>query len=55
MTTTPTYAQQSKACPKGFTLSKGDCEAEPTLTCEPYGDNYELTNVENFGLMCYDV
>jgi hypothetical protein len=25
--------QQSKACPEGFTLNRGMCQAEPTLAC----------------------
>jgi len=33
ITTTPTYAQQNgKACPTGFELNKGQCEAAPTIT-----------------------
>src|SRR5215213_7390189 len=37
ITTTTTYAQQGKACPEGFQLNKGTCQAEPELTCDPYG------------------
>jgi hypothetical protein len=54
------YAQPQQpkgqgACPEGFELNRGVCQAEPTLTCAPYGAGYELTEVENFGLICYDV
>lgn len=62
ITTTTVYAQpsstpqeKSKACPEGFEKNRGICQKEPTLTCAPYGGGYELTEVENFGLICYDV
>lgn len=43
-TTTAVYAQQGKACPPGFELKRGICQAEPTpapLGCE---EGYELVD-----------
>ena len=41
MTASTAYAQSQRAsaaaCPEGFQLNRGVCQAEPTLTCEPYG------------------
>jgi hypothetical protein len=32
---TDSYAQ-SRACPEGFELDRGVCQAEPELTCDSY-------------------
>jgi hypothetical protein len=45
-TTTTAYAQQTqgKACPTGFTLTKGKCVSEPNKVCE---NGYEESPLGN--------
>src|SRR5829696_190651 len=62
ITTTTTYAQQGKACPEGFQLNKGTCQAEPELSCDSYGvppHRIQLVNGEcerlwNNGPLCVE-
>ena len=51
-TTTAAYAttpQQSRACPEGYDLNRGVCQAEPTLTCENYNVAQERVGIDNDG------
>jgi hypothetical protein len=54
MTAAPTaYAQSQRAsaaaCPEGFTLNRGVCQADPTLTCENYNVYQPRTNIDENG------
>jgi hypothetical protein len=54
MTTTNAYAQpqgrgNSQACPEGFTLNRGVCQAEPEPTCENYNVVQERVSVDENG------
>jgi hypothetical protein len=37
------------ACPEGFTLNRGVCQAEPTLTCENYNVYQPRTHIDENG------
>jgi hypothetical protein len=49
---TTTYAQQSKACPEGFELNKGKCQAAPTIIPGECPDSLGTVDVisENNGI-----
>jgi hypothetical protein len=49
-TQTQTQQKQSKACPSGFTLNKGVCQADPTYTC-PEVPNQDTAHV--VGKKCF--
>jgi hypothetical protein len=37
--------EAGSVCPEGFTLNRGVCETEPTLTCENYNIHFDLSRV----------
>lgn len=54
MTTTNAYAQpqgrgNSQACPEGFELNRGVCQAEPELTCENFNVSQERVSIDDNG------
>jgi hypothetical protein len=42
-------SSNSQACPPGFSLNRGVCQAEPELTCENYNVYQPRTNIDENG------